>query len=107
MKTVELNIRANVRAYLPDGSRDGARWVESWFVRAKTKKRAREILNERTNGVWSDSYLRNFALSWGDGVIFEEPETKDAVEGIWFTRSHWEKDLTALWVDGKQYREKP
>lgn len=99
---VELCISANVRAYHPDGSRDESKWVEDYYVRARSKKRCVELLNEHLRRNCSMHFLRNYASRWGDWYEIES-RFVEAKEGIWFTKNHWDHHLHPLWVDGVSY----
>lgn len=73
--------------------------VEKYFVRAKTKKRCLELLNEKTKSSYTMNSLREYGSDgWGTYIVRPIHEG----EGIWLTRDFSSRDLVELWVETQE-----
>lgn len=67
------------------------------FVRARTKKRAVELL-AIVGRHWTPRGIREYGYdTWGNHIIRPEGEA----EGVWFTRDFADKHLLPWYVNGK------
>jgi len=82
--------------YLPNGELNPER-IERYYVRAKTKRRALELLGQHSiSGPVTPYIHRNYGGD-GWGASIDRPAHEG--EGVWITRDHSSRELVPVWVD--------
>ena len=100
----EISLSASYARYLPDKRLNPNR-VDVIYIRAKTLKRAVELVNQygppgRRN--LTMHHLRKYGCyAWGTNVIRPQGEN----EGVWITRDPFDKVLVPVWTSGLSPRQ--